>query len=115
MKVTNVKLFRSQKPGMNKAFGHVEFEGSLCVNISILESSKGTFVSWPGYKKADGQWQNNIYFKDEATRNQVNGTVMTQYEQLTGGSQVQSQPTQQQQQTQQTPPRVTQPNPGVPF
>jgi len=81
MKVTNVKLFKSTL-GKTKAYGNVELDGEMIINVSIFESKDGPFVSWPSYKSnKDNQWHSQVRFTKEkqAVRDEVCSVILSEY------------------------------------
>ena len=93
MKVTNVKLFKSTL-GKTKAYGNVELDNQMIINVSIFTGKEGPFVSWPSYKsnKDGGQWHSQVRFvKDpegkSSARDEVCTAILSEYANLESADQ----------------------------
>ncbi len=87
MKVTSVKLRPSTK-GSAKAYGSVELDKSMSVQIQIYQGQHGPFVGWPGYKSAkDEKWYSSVLLVDESAKNEINTAILDEFRLLGEGRQ----------------------------
>ena len=83
MKVT-AKLFKPNQDGNIKAFGSITIEDAFAVQIKVIESVKGAFVSFPNYKTKDGEWKDTAFPITKDARNHIIEVVMAEYDKLLG-------------------------------
>jgi len=79
MQINKVTLHKSKFDGATKAFGSVEFNGGLVVNIKVNDAGSGAFVGWPGRKTADGKWAYEVAFKANEVKETVNKQILAEY------------------------------------
>jgi DNA-binding cell septation regulator SpoVG len=87
MQVTKVSLTKSSK-GSAKAFGSVEIDGAMSIQIQVYEGKTGAFVGWPGYKNAkDSKWYSSVMLIDESAKSTINGAILQKYSAMVGDEQ----------------------------
>ena len=86
MKVT-AKLFESKQEGSVKAFGSITLEGCFVVQIKVVESKNGAFVSFPNYKTQNGDYKDQAFPITKEFRQEIIDVVMAEYEKFEGKEQ----------------------------
>lgn len=78
----DVKINSIRPEGSIKAFASVNLNGCFAVHgIKVLESSKGLFVSMPGYKGGNGEFKDHCFPVTKEFREQLYGAVLDAYQQ----------------------------------
>lgn len=81
---TNVtlRLFNSTKSN-TKAFIDLKLDDTLIVKgLSLVESKKGLFLSYPAAKGKDGKYYNTVYSLDKEWRKKLEDTCIKKYKEL---------------------------------
>ena len=83
----DVKIHTLRPEGTCKATASVNINGCFAVRgIKIMESSKGLFVSMPGYKAGNGEYKDICFPYTREARAELESAVVTAYQQaLTQG------------------------------
>ena len=91
MNITNVKLSKSTSDKV-KAYGHIELDNVLRINVSVLENKDGPFPVLPGYKNREGKWKTSVYFDDETLYKSVNERIIGTYRDMITNDQTATEP-----------------------
>lgn len=91
MEVTDVRLFKSKKEGMVKAFGKATIDDQLVLDVIVMDKGdgKGAWASFPNGKTGqDGKFYLPVYFKDKDKDSAFKTKVLEAYGRLgsSGGS-----------------------------
>lgn len=76
------KLFKTNKEGAQKAYGSITIENAVAIRISVIESAKGKFVSFPSRKKANGEYEDLAFPVSKEARAEITDAVMKAYAEL---------------------------------
>lgn len=88
MEVTEVKLYKSQKDGIVKAFGKATLNNELSLDVLIMDKNdgKGAWASFPNGKTGkDGKWYVPVFFKTKELDQAFKGKVIEAYNTQVGG------------------------------
>ncbi|MFT8889392.1 MAG: SpoVG family protein [Ethanoligenens sp.] len=78
----DVKINSIRPEGSLRAFASVNLNGCFAIrNVKVLESSKGLFVSMPGYKGGNGEFKDHCFPVTKEFREQLYGAVLDAYQQ----------------------------------
>lgn len=92
MEVTEVKLYKSKKEGIVKAFGKATVNGELSLDVLIMDKGDGAWATFPnGRTGTDGKWYLPVFFKSKELDQAFKGKVIEAYNEQVG-SNVTSQP-----------------------
>jgi DNA-binding cell septation regulator SpoVG len=89
MQVTEVKLIKSQQPGIVKAFGKATLEKELVVDVLVMDKDdgKGPWASFPNGKTGkDGKYYHPIFFKTKENDTNFKKKVIESYLGMGGGN-----------------------------
>mgnify|MGYP001421906953 CR=1 FL=1 len=62
-----------------KAFADVSFAGIVIKGFSVVDGSKGLFVSMPRHQGKDGKWYDTVYPATKELKQQLSEAVLTAY------------------------------------
>lgn len=81
MKVTDVRLKSLEDKGRLKAVGSITLDDAFVVNgVSVIEGSKGLFVSLPSTKGNDDKYHDTAYPLSKELRDEIHHAVMGEYQ-----------------------------------
>ena len=81
MKVTGVRLKMLEDKGKLKASGSITLDDAFVVSgVSVIEGSKGLFVSLPSVKGNDDKYHDTAYPLSKELRDDINKAVMGEYQ-----------------------------------
>ena len=81
MKVTEVRLKGLEDKGKMKAVGSITLDDALVVSgVSVIEGSRGLFVSLPGVKGNDDKYHDTAYPLSKELRDDINKAVINEYQ-----------------------------------
>ena len=81
MKVTDVRLKALEDKGKLKAAGSITLDDAFVVSgVSVIEGSKGLFVSLPSVKGNDDKYHDTAYPISKELRDDINKAVMDEYQ-----------------------------------
>lgn len=82
----NVRMWPKRASDKHSGSGFVVIADAVQLNFTIWgDSSKGYFVSYPGYKKTDGKWQETAGPINKEARDSISETILKEAG-LIGGS-----------------------------
>ena len=82
----NVRMWPKRDTDKHSGSGFVVVADAIQLNFTIWgDSSKGYFVSYPGYKKADGKWQETAGPINREARDTISEAILKEAG-LIGGS-----------------------------
>ena len=73
------RVYRLDGESKLKAFADVSFAGILIKGFSVVDGSKGLFVSMPRHQGKDGKWYNTVYPSTKELKAQLCEAVLTAY------------------------------------
>ncbi len=73
------RIYRFDGESKLKAFADVSFAGILIKGFSVVDGSKGLFVSMPRHQGKDGKWYNTVYPATKELKEQLSTAVLTAY------------------------------------
>ena len=82
MSFSDFKFFPTKGAGAIKANGSFVYNGAVRINCTVVQGSKGLFVSLPRQKyQKDGkdQYADQVFFINEDTRKQLQSAVLAAY------------------------------------
>ncbi|MDD3963156.1 MAG: SpoVG family protein [Synergistaceae bacterium] len=86
----DVRILSIRTNGSTLATASVNINGAFAIRgVKVMDSSKGPFVSLPGYKAGNGEFKDICFPCTKEARQQFDGAVMDAYQQAL--TQVQSQ------------------------
>jgi len=62
-----------------KAFADISFSGIVIKGFSVVDGSKGLFVSMPRHQGKDGKWYDTVFPTTKELREQLSAAVLTAY------------------------------------
>jgi len=62
-----------------KAFADISFNGVVVKGFSVVEGSKGLFVSMPRQQGKDGKWYDTVHPETEELKKQLSNVVLEAY------------------------------------
>ena len=81
MKVTDVRLKALEDKGKLKAAGSITLDDAFVVSgVSVIEGSKGLFVSLPSVKGNDDKYHDTAYPLSKELRDEINKAVLDEYQ-----------------------------------
>ena len=90
MNVTEVKLYRSKKDGIVKAFGKATVDDKLVLDVLVMDKQdgKGAWATFPNGKTGtDGKYYLPVFWKTKELDQEFKGKVIEAYHtQVAGGS-----------------------------
>ena len=73
------RIYRVDGESKLKAFADVSFAGIVVKGFSVVDGSKGLFVSMPRHQGKDGKWYNTVYPASKELKAQLSAVVLTAY------------------------------------
>jgi len=73
------RIYRVDGESKLKAFADVSFAGIVIKGFSVVDGSKGLFVSMPRHQGKDGKWYNTVYPATKELKAQLSEAVLTAY------------------------------------
>ena len=81
MKVTDVRLKGMEDKGKLKAIGSITRDDAFVVTgVSVIEGSKGLFVSLPSIKGNDEKYHDTVFPLSKELRDDIRHSVMNEYQ-----------------------------------
>ena len=81
MKVTDVRLKALDDKGKLKAAGSITLDDAFVISgVSVVEGSKGLFVSMPSVKGSDDKYHDTAYPLSKELREEINKEIMDEYQ-----------------------------------
>lgn len=81
MKITDVRLKGMEDKGKLKAIGSITLDDAFVVSgVSVVEGSKGLFVSMPSVKGNDDKYHDTAYPLSKELRDEIHHAVMNEYQ-----------------------------------
>ena len=78
----DVRIHSIRPNGSCRATASVDINGGFAVRgVKVMESSKGLFVSMPGYKAGNGEYKDICFPCTKETRQQFSDAVLNAYQQ----------------------------------
>lgn len=74
------RIFRVDGKSKLKAFADVSFAGIIVKGFSVVDGSKGLFVSMPRHQGKDGKWYNTVYPTTKELKEQLSEAVLAVYQ-----------------------------------
>jgi len=74
------RIFRVDGKSKLKAFADVSFAGIVVKGFSVVDGSKGLFVSMPRHQGKDGKWYNTVYPTTKELKEQLSEAVLAVYQ-----------------------------------
>ena len=84
MKITNVKIFKIEKP-RSKILGFASFQIQDAITFhgfTIVNGEKGLFVSCPSHKNKDGKYSPYIFFNKKSIKEEINQAILKEWNTL---------------------------------
>ena len=73
------RIYRIDGESKLKAFADVTLAGVVVKGFSVVDGSKGLFVSMPRHQGKDGKWYNTVYPTTKELKEQLSEAVLTAY------------------------------------
>lgn len=73
------RIHRFEGESKLKAFADVAFAGIVIKGFSVVDGSKGLFVSMPRHQGKDGKWYDTVYPATKELKQQLSEAVLTAY------------------------------------
>lgn len=73
------RIHRIEGESKLKAFADVTFAGVVVKGFSVVDGSKGLFVSMPRHQGKDGKWYDTVYPTTRELKAQLCEAVLTAY------------------------------------
>ena len=73
------RIYRIDGESKLKAFADVTLAGVVVKGFSVVDGSKGLFVSMPRHQGKDGKWYNTVYPTTKELKEQLSAAVLTAY------------------------------------
>ena len=92
MKVTEVKLYKSNKDGIVKAFGKATLDDELTLDVLIMDKGDGAWATFPNGKKSekDGKFYLPVFWKTKEKDQEFKAEVIKAYDSMGSGTPIQS-------------------------
>jgi len=75
------RIYRLEGESKLKAFADISVSGVVVKGLSVVDGSKGLFVSMPRHQGKDGKWYDTVYPSTKELREQLSQLVLTAYKQ----------------------------------
>ncbi|MFH0918351.1 MAG: SpoVG family protein [Candidatus Omnitrophota bacterium] len=75
------RIYRLEGESKLKAFADISVAGVVVKGLSIVDGSKGLFVSMPRHQGKDGKWRDTVYPATKELREQLSQLVLNAYQQ----------------------------------
>lgn len=73
------RIYKVDGKSKLKAFVDISFAGIVVKGFSVVDGSKGLFVSMPRHQGKDGKWYNTVYPATKELKEQLNEAVLSAY------------------------------------
>ncbi len=73
------RIYRLEGESKLKAFADISVAGMIVKGFSVVDGSKGLFVSMPRHQGKDGKWYDTVYPQTKELRQQLSEVVLTAY------------------------------------
>ena len=73
------RIYRFDGESKLKAFADIAFAGIVVKGFSVVDGSKGLFVSMPRHQGKDGKWYNTVYPSTKEIKQQLSDIVLAAY------------------------------------
>lgn len=88
---SNIEIWPSKDPkGTVKARGRVTVADAVNINISVMDSKNGLFVSLPSHKGKDKEgkdkWYSDVFIEDKKLYSELNEKVLAAYKSKVGNN-----------------------------
>ena len=75
------RIYRLEGESKLKAFADISVAGVVVKGFSIVDGSKGLFVSMPRHQGKDGKWYDTVYPATKELKEQLSQLVLSAYKQ----------------------------------
>ncbi|MDD5097302.1 MAG: SpoVG family protein [Candidatus Omnitrophica bacterium] len=75
------RIYRLEGESKLKAFADISVAGVVVKGLSVVDGSKGLFVSMPRHQGKDGKWYDTVYPSTKELREQLSQLVLSAYQQ----------------------------------
>ena len=75
------RIYRLEGESKLKAFADISVAGVIVKGLSVVDGSKGLFVSMPRHQGKDGKWYDTVYPATKELREQLSQLVLSAYQQ----------------------------------
>ena len=75
------RIYRLEGESKLKAFADISVAGVIVKGLSVVDGSKGLFVSMPRHQGKDGKWYDTVYPATKELREQLSQLVLSAYKQ----------------------------------
>ena len=73
------RIYKLDTDSKLKAFADVSFSGVVIKGFSVVDGSKGLFVSMPRHQGKDGKWYNTVNPLTKELKQQLSDVVLEAY------------------------------------
>ena len=73
------RIYKLESDSKLKAFADVSLSGIVVKGFSVVDGSKGLFVSMPRHQGKDGKWYNTVYPSTKELKDQLSEAVLEAY------------------------------------
>ncbi len=73
------RIYRLEGESKLKAFADISVAGMIVKGFSVVDGSKGLFVSMPRHQGKDGKWYDTVYPETKELRQQLSEIVLEAY------------------------------------
>ncbi len=73
------RIYKLETDSKLKAFADVAFSGIVIKGFSVVNGTKGLFVSMPRHQGKDGKWYDTVYPATKELRQQLSEVVLEAY------------------------------------
>ena len=73
------RIFKLDTDSKLKAFADVSFSGMVIKGFSVVNGSKGLFVSMPRHQGKDGKWYDTVYPATKELKQQLSALILEAY------------------------------------
>ena len=74
------RIYKLDTDSKLKAFADVSFSGVLIKGFSVVDGSKGLFVSMPRHQGKDGKWYDTVYPVTRDKRQELSSLILQAYQ-----------------------------------
>ncbi|TAN63878.1 septation regulator SpoVG [bacterium] len=80
MRVTGVKVLPVRGEDKLKAYVTITLDNCFVIrDVKVISGHSGNFIAMPAKKMKDGSYKDLIHPADKATRDMIEGLIMTEY------------------------------------
>lgn len=73
------RIYRFDGESKLKAFADVSWAGVVIKGFSVVDGSKGLFVSMPRHQGKDGKWYDTVWPSTKELKQQLSAAVLTAF------------------------------------